>query len=87
MMGGMATPETTGNPPETLSDSEVILKHLSHLDEGVHEIERGLAEILKGQAEILAFINDHRPALARAMSLMDPGKAVRSMLPGGKRRG
>ena len=76
----MATAKTSGNPPETLSDTELILKHLAHLDEGVHELERGLAEVLKGQTEILAFINDHRPALAKAMSMLDSGAKVRAML-------
>jgi len=75
----MAATETTGNPPETLSDTEVILKHLAHIDEGIHEVERKLTEVL-------SFIDLHRPALARGLALMDPGAKIRDMLPGRKAR-
>ena len=81
MMGGMATPKTTGNPAETdsdidipLTDTEQISKQLAHLDEGIHAIERQLAEVL-------SFIDAHRPALARGLALMDPGAKMRAMLP------
>jgi hypothetical protein len=51
MMGRMATPKTTGNPPETLSDHERIEKTLDHLDAAIVEfidlhrpaLARGLA--------------------------------------------
>jgi hypothetical protein len=76
----MTAAKTSGNPPETLSDTELILKHLSHMDEGIHAIERRL----DGIAE---FIEEHRPALARGLALMDSGAKIRSMLPGGRRRG
>ena len=57
---------------ETLSDSELI-KRLNHLDEGIHALQRQLGEIA-------AFIDEHRPALARGLSLMDPGAKLRSAM-------
>jgi hypothetical protein len=74
MMGRMATPKTSGNPTETLSDYERIEKTLDHIDTGLHE----LCQKVEG---IEAFIDLHRPALARGLALMDPGAKVRSMLP------
>jgi hypothetical protein len=76
----MATAKTSGNPPETLSDTELILKHLAHIDEGVHEVERQLAANTAKLDAVLAFIEEHRPALARGLSLMDSGAKVRAML-------
>ena len=84
----MTAAKTSGNPVETLSDDsgdDVIAyslagigKRLDHLDEGIHDLIRkvdGLQE----------FIDQHRPALARGLALMDPGAKVRAMLPGRKR--
>jgi hypothetical protein len=78
MMGGMATPKTSGNETETLSDYERIEKTLDHIDNQLHE----LCQKVDG---IAAFIDLHRPALARGLALMDPGAKIRAMLPGGKR--
>ncbi len=73
----MAATETTGNPPETLSDHDVLMvtldrleRKLDHIDESLHELTR--------------FIDAHKPALARGLALMDPGAKVRSMLPSRK---
>jgi hypothetical protein len=77
MMGRMATPKTSGNPTETLSDHDVLMvtldrleRKLDHIDEGLHELTR--------------FIDLHKPALARGLALMDPGAKVRAMLPSRK---
>jgi hypothetical protein len=59
---------------ETLSDVE-LAKRLDHLDEGIHAIRQQLAEISD-------FIDEHKPALARGMALMDPGSKIRAMLAG-----
>jgi glycine betaine/choline ABC-type transport system substrate-binding protein len=80
MMSSMATTETTGNPVETLSDFERVEKMLDHIDGQLHDLIRKV----DGMQE---FIDQHRPALARGLALMDPGAKVRAMLPGGRRRG
>ena len=73
----MGPAETTGNGTETVSDTELSLlrieAHLDgldgkigHLDEQVHGLVR--------------LIDEHRPLLARAAALADPGAKVRAML-------
>lgn len=52
-----------------MSDDE-LRKRLDHIDEMLHDITR--------------FIDDHRPALARGLSLMDPGARLRGLIPGRK---
>lgn len=86
MMGGMATPETTGNPAETLSDAERIEKLLDHQDQGIHQIQQDLERIEDRIVSLLAFVELHKPALARGLALMDPGAKIRTMLPGGKKK-
>jgi hypothetical protein len=51
---------------------DTMQAELDHIDEQVHEIHQ--------------FIADHKPALAKALSLLDPGKGVRSFLAGTKRK-
>lgn len=80
----MEAAETAGNQAQTWSDAEIagaLLrsvdsliaaseahgKQLDHMDEQIHEMVRVLDE--------------HRPLLARAQALMDPGARVRAMLP------
>jgi hypothetical protein len=63
---------------ETLSDAELV-KRLDHLDEIAHRTEQKLDEIL-------AFITEHRPALARGLSLMDPGAKLRGFVTGKKKQ-
>lgn len=43
---------------------------LDHLDTGVHELDRKLERVL-------SFIDDHRPALEKAMGLMDSTSKLR----------
>jgi ABC-type transporter Mla subunit MlaD len=57
---------------ETLSDEE-LGKRLDHLDDGIHAIQQRL-DVLQ------EFIDEHRPALARGLSLMDPGAKLRTAL-------
>lgn len=79
----MTAVKTTGNQGETHSDPAweavarlvTLEKKLDHIEELAHLTEQRCARIEE-------FIDEHRPALARGMALMDPGKAVRSMLPG-----
>lgn len=78
MMSSMATTETSGNPVETVSDHDQIMKTLDHIDLQLHDLCRTVDGIE-------AFISEHRPALARGLALMDPGAKVRAMLPGRKR--
>lgn len=85
MMGSMATTETTSNPPETLSDFERLEKILDHQDQGIHQIQQDLERIEDRLISLLAFIELHKPALARGLALMDPGAKMRAMLPGRKR--
>jgi len=58
---------------ETLSDYAKLTRRLDHLDEGIHAIQRDLTTIV-------CFIEEHRPALARGLSLMDPGAKLRSAM-------
>lgn len=65
----MAAIKTDSNQPEILSDAEfqrAVLARLDHLDEQLHEIRQ--------------FIDEHKPALARGMALLDPGAKIRSAL-------
>lgn len=69
----MGTIKSDNNPAETLSNHEELVKRLDHLDEIAHRTEQSVGQVLE-------FINEHRPALARAMSLMDPGSKIRGMM-------
>lgn len=70
----MSPVETVSNPSETGSDIsarlDAIEAMLAHLQDHVHEVAR--------------FIDEHKPALARGLALLDPGNGVRRFL-GGKR--
>jgi len=62
---------------ETMSDED-LGKRLDHLDEGIHAIQQQLDGLQ-------SFIDEHRPALARSLSLMDPGAKLRGLVTGKKR--
>lgn len=62
---------------ETLSDAQ-LAERLDHLDVQMHELHQKVDAIA-------AFIDEHRPALARGLSLMDPAAKIRGMMKGGKR--
>jgi hypothetical protein len=64
--------KTDNNPGETLSNQELTAR-LDHLDSGQHEILQKLAGIQE-------FIDQHRPALARAMGMLDPGARLRAAM-------
>ena len=80
----MAHGETRQDQPETLSDRDFLImfadktdrilalhgQQLDHIDTMLHELHQ--------------FVEEHRPALARAMGLMDLGKGWRSWRNGGK---
>ena len=70
--------KTIGDAPETLSDFDVLLKRLDHLDDMAHAT---LAKV----AAIQEVIEEHRPLLARGAALMNPGAGVLDWLKGGKR--
>ena len=67
-MGNVTDTETAGNARETLSDDE-IAGRLDHIDEMLHEQRRTLEDIA-------AFIDEHRPALARGLALMGAGSKL-----------
>lgn len=93
MMMRMGTTETAGNHWETASDIAfnetegeafrlavlqaiadrlaLIDKQLIHIDAQVHELTR--------------FVDEHKPALARAMALLHPGAGILKYM-GGKNR-
>lgn len=92
----MTEVKTEENQDNTLSDGQFLklladridgltlaldaqLRQLGHVDQQVHEIGQQVTEIHQ-------FIATHKPALAKALSLLDPGKGVRAFL-GGKNRG
>jgi hypothetical protein len=74
----MAVRETDNNPVETVSNQELAAR-LDHLDAMTHDL-------LREVREVTAFINEHKPALARGLALVDPGAKLREMLPGGKKK-
>lgn len=55
-----------------MSDEE-LLKRLNHMDDILHRVDQRVTDILM-------VIEEHRPALARAKMLMDPGGGLRAML-------
>lgn len=77
------------NEPDTLSDEEFLArftdrvdafitltgKQLEHLDVQAHETASQVAAIH-------AFIEEHRPAIARATGLLDTGARMRGFLKG-----
>jgi hypothetical protein len=69
--------KTEDNQQQTLSDEE-LRGRLDHIDAGLHDL-------LRKVDSVQAFIDEHRPALARAMSFVDPGAKLRAMVTGKKR--
>lgn len=61
-----------------IEEVEANTKRLDHFDEVLHLIDQR-------SAEIMAFIDEHKPALARGLALMDPGAKLRTMMGKGKR--
>ena len=51
---------------DTAADIAIQRKQLDHLDVMVHEVHQ--------------FIEEHRPALAKALAFLDPGKSVRAFM-------
>jgi hypothetical protein len=72
----MAITEIGSNQVETSRDQ--IIARLDHIDETCHEV-------LRRVTAIEAFIDEHRPALARGLSMLDPGAGIRKLMGGGKR--
>src|SRR5689334_542301 len=62
------TVETANNEAETLS-YEAIARRLDHLDDMIHRIDQRLA-----------FLDEHRPALDRAIGMLDAGAKMRGFL-------
>lgn len=73
----MAQLKTGDNQPITLSNEDLI-RRLDHLDDITHRIDTRVTDIL-------LFIDEHRPALARGLSLMDPGAKLRGLVTGRKK--
>jgi len=82
MINRMAAIKSDSNQQEMIGDGEYpepdgdfadLRKRLDHIDTILH----GIAQ---GTAQILAFIEEHRPALAHGLSLMDPGAKLRSAM-------
>lgn len=95
MINPVAAIKSDSNQAEMMSDAELLgalsaqieslinevetnTKRLDHFDEILHLIDQR-------STEILAFIDEHKPALARGMALMDPGAKLRTMMGKGKR--
>ena len=73
----MGSAETTGNGAETVSDAELSLLRIeAHLD----ELGRKVDHVDEQVHSLVRLIDEHRPLLARAASLADPGAKVRAML-------
>jgi hypothetical protein len=70
--------EALANQTEAVLETLISINgRLDHLDEGVHALDRKISDIA-------AFIDEHKPALARGLSLMDPGAKLRGFLKGAK---
>ena len=90
----MTTTETSGNHRITDGDDDEgrlarIEGHLAalqaqadHIDAGIHDLQRRAGEILAA----LRPLTDHPEAVAKGLSLLDPGAGVRRFLPGGRGR-
>jgi hypothetical protein len=91
----MAITETAGNPVITHGDDDewvaatltridanlaVLANQLDHVDANVH----GLQQTLDAVVSILKPISDHPEAVAKGLSLLDPGAGVRKFITGRK---
>lgn len=73
----MGPAETTGNQTETVSDVELSLLRIeAHLD----RLDRAVGHVDEQVHSLVRLIDEHRPLLARAAALADPGAKVRAML-------
>ena len=73
--------ETPNDLAETLSD-ETLTARLDHLDAMLHEHGQKLDTLLAHLETATAFIEEHKGALAKGMSLLDPGAKMRDFLKG-----
>ena len=65
--------ETITDDTETLSDRELLLRlarQADHIDTMCHEL--------------IQFVDEHRPALTRALGLLDPSRGWRAWRNGGR---
>ena len=91
----MAATETSGNPIITHGDDDewvaatltridaniaALGKQLDHLDEFVHVIDQTCGNISRALQPLI----DHPEAVAKGLSLLDPGSGVRKFLSGRK---
>ena len=84
----MGPAETPGNGIETVSDTELALlrieAHLERIDaqhrERAAELERKLDHVDEQIHGLVRLIDEHKPLLAQAAALADPGAKVRAML-------
>jgi hypothetical protein len=82
----MDVAETTGNDTETWSnDQDFLAAALQSVADRLAALEGQLIHIDSEVHEVTRFIAEHRPALARALSLMDPGAGVRRFMTGKRR--
>ena len=73
----MGPAETSGNELETVSDTELALMRIeAHLD----KLGRKVDHVDEQVHSLVRLIDEHRPLLARAAALADPGAKVRAML-------
>jgi hypothetical protein len=91
MLRVMPHTQTPNDSLETLSDQELITQLAEKIGGGVDSVIaelRAEQEITRKQLdhidsmthEILRFIEEHRPALNRALAFMEPGKGIRDYL-------
>ena len=93
----MAATETSGNPVITHGDDDEwvaatltridaniagLANQIEHIDCNIH----GLQQTLDAVVQTLAPLRDHPEAIAKGLSLLDPGAGVRKFITG-KRKG
>lgn len=83
----MRPAETFGNQVQTVSDEADAVASLFRIENHLFELEKKLDHLDEQVHGLVRLIDEHRPLLARAAALADPGAKVRAMLHPRKARG
>lgn len=75
----MEPSQTTGSGPETVSDVDVTAM-LIRIETNLISLEDKLDHLDEQLHGLVRVVEEHRPLLARAAALADPGAKVRAML-------
>ena len=76
----MRPAETTGNQVQTVSDKADVVAILFRIEAHIDRLETKIDHTDEQIHSLVRVIDEHRPLLARAAALADPGAKVRAML-------